>query len=348
MKNKKTETPVYYKSYEYKASRRDMATPYYNAYRASRQAGPVNSPYASNMRTVVSAGPMNAPYNGDDSYEAPVKNQKNNRKAHKRANGKPARRAFWVVLIVLFTLLYVAVPALNYLQIGGLESVNGYLDLFDIVSFEDAVDEDGDVLVDDDGYVIQDVIYTNLGTEDIVMGFIQGLTPVAEEEEVEGDDEEEYAAEAAEEEDVDVDESEEGEEEEEVEEKHYYFYEHYMANLEEAETMQKIAYYGLPVALILGVLIALIFFIRAIVGLCSGKRRKLYVFSGIMMLVVTLVGLVFGFMCTGAEWGSFISFVTMDNTLDVQLGYGYIIMAALSVLTLIASCFAFRSKKKVY
>lgn len=347
MKNKKAEKPVYYSSYEYKASRRDMATPYYSAYRASRQAGPVNSPYASRMRPVVSAGPMNAPYYGDDSYEAPVKNQKSNRKARKRANGKPARRGFWVALIVLFTLLYVAVPVLNYLQIGGLESVNGYLDLFDIVSFEDSVDENGEVLVDEDGYVIQDVIYTNLGTEDIVMGFIQGLTPVQEEEDVDGE-EEDYVAEAAEEENVAVDESEDGEEEEEVEEKHYYFYEHYMANLEEAESMQMIAYYGLPVALILGVLIALIFFIRAIVGLCSGKRRKLYVFSGIMMLVVTLVGVVFGFMCTGAEWGSFMSFVSMDNSLEVQLGYGYIIMAVLSVLTLIASCFAFRSKKKVY
>ncbi len=221
--------------------------------------------------------------------------------------------------------------------------------MFDIVSFEDSVDENGDVLVDEEGYVIQDVIYTNLGTEDIVMGFIQGLTPVQEEEDVDGE-EEDYVAEAAtEEDDVVADETDETEDdEEEVEEKHYYFYEQYMANLDEAESMQKIAYYGLPVALILGVLIALIFFIRAIVGLCSGKRRKLYVFSGIMLLVATLAGIVFGFMCTGAEWGSFMSFVSMDNSLEVQLGYGYIIMAVLSVLILIASCFAFRSKKKVY
>lgn len=339
MKDKKT-APLYYSSYEYKASRRDMATPYYNAYKASRMAGPINSPYMSKLRP-VSAGAM-APYAGGAYAEPEVKGKKKARSSRKNG-GTPARRALWVALIMVFTLLYIAVPVLNYLQVGG-----SYFDLFDIVSFEDAVDEDGELIYDEDGYVMQDVIYTNLGTEDIVMGFIQGLTPVEDEEEVEGDDEDEYVAEAAEEEDVDVDESEEGEEEEEVEEKHYYFYEHYMVNLEEAESMQKLAYYGLPVALILGVVIALIYFIRAIVGLCSGKRRKLYVFSGIMMLVVTLVGIVFGFMCTGAEWGSLMSFISMDNSLEVQLGYGYIIMLVLSVLILIASCFAFRSKKKVY
>lgn len=346
MKNKKDAAPIMRDSYEYRASRRDMSTPYYAAYRASRSAKPVNSPYASNMRPVGSYG-STARY--DDDRVEPAKKRKSAKKGGKKNRGVSARRGFWAFLIVLFTLLYIAVPALNYLQIDALASVNGYFDLFDIVTAQDVVDEEGEVVTDEEGYVLQEYVYTNLGTEDIVMGFIQGMTP-ATEEDVDTDETDEEVAEAAaeSEETEEVGTEEDEETEEEVEEKHYYYYDEYMSKMDEAETMQKIAYYGLPVALILGVVIALIFFIRALVCLCTTKRRKIFLFSGIMMLVVTIIGILFGFMCTGAEWGTLMSFVSMDNTLGVQLGYGYIIMAALSVLTIIASCFTFRSKKKVY
>ncbi len=343
------------RSYEYHVSGRDMSTPYYAAYKASRNARQRGELPKTTVRPVA-ASYGTAPRD-DSYYDAP---SRRNEKAPKPIS---ARRGFWAFIVMLFTLLYIAVPVLNYFQIGGLASVNKYFDLFDRVSLVEQLDEDGNPVVDDEGNTVMDAQLTNMGTEDIVMGFVKGLTPAKSddaetedgEDTSEEDTSEQESAEAAAEETDAADEAADAvaddtadAEEETQEEKHYFFYDEYMSKVGEAGTMQKIAYYGLPIVLALGVLIALIFFIRALVCLCTTKRRKLFIFSAIMMLVMTLLGVVFGFMCTGAEWSQFVSFVTFKNELSLQLGYGYVIMAGLSVLTLIASCFTFRSKKVVY
>ena len=112
--------------------------------------------------------------------------------------------------------------------------------------------------------------------------------------------------------------------------------------------MNMIAYYVLPVALILGLVVALIFFIRALISLCTPKRRKLFVLSSVLMLVFVIVGVFCGFMWSGLEFGSIMLFVNvMAPAAPLQVGYGCLIMAVLSLLALVASLFAFRSKKKV-
>ena len=53
-------------------------------------------------------------------------------------------------------------------------------------------------------------------------------------------------------------------------------------------------------------------------------------------------------LVAGTDFGVLMAFISMDGSLAMQLGFGTIIMAALSLLTLIASMFAFRMQKKLY
>ena len=108
-----------------------------------------------------------------------------------------------------------------------------------------------------------------------------------------------------------------------------------------------IAYYALPVVLVLGALIAVIFFIRALVALFTTKRRKLFIFSSVLMLLLSIAGIVCGFIWSGADWSEIAGFIPFGGDLAMQVGYGYLILAGMSLLSLIASIFAFRSKKRL-
>ena len=109
-----------------------------------------------------------------------------------------------------------------------------------------------------------------------------------------------------------------------------------------------IASYAMPVLLILGAVTALIFFIRALVALFTSKRRKLFVLSSVLMLVFTLLSAVCAYLMTaGTDFSYAMSFLTMDGTLPLQLGFGIIILAVLSLLSLIMSFFAFRKSRKL-
>lgn len=156
----------------------------------------------------------------------------------------------------------------------------------------------------------KELIITAIGVEDIVMSFVKYFMPDS----VEGD---------------------------------YIFYNECLATLEGAEMLDMVIAYALPVVLVLGLLIAVIFFIRAFVSLCTPKRRKLFVLSAILMLVLSVIGIACGFLWSGAEMADVMSFVMPTGALTMQVGYGYLIMTVLSLLTLVASLFAFRSKKKV-
>ena len=106
-----------------------------------------------------------------------------------------------------------------------------------------------------------------------------------------------------------------------------------------------------PLGIVLSLITALIFLIRVLVAVFTVKRRKLFVLSGILLFVFTLVGVVGAFLATGAEFGSIMNFIPMlaeeGAVISYQLSLGYIIMAGVSLLALICSLFAFRSKKKV-
>lgn len=128
----------------------------------------------------------------------------------------------------------------------------------------------------------------------------------------------------------------------------YYFYNECLATIDSAETVNMIAYYALPVVMVLGILVAVIFFIRALITLCTPKRRKLFILSSVLMLVLSIVGILCGFIWSGMEYSGIMAYLNvMQLAAPMQVGYGYLIMTVLSLLALIASLFAFRSKNKV-
>ncbi len=128
----------------------------------------------------------------------------------------------------------------------------------------------------------------------------------------------------------------------------YIFYNECLATIEAAETMDMIAFYALPVVFVLGIVIALIFFVRALVSLCTPKRRKLFVLSSILMLILSVLGIFCGFLWSGLEFAEIMVYLNvLTPQAPMQVGYGSLIMTVLSLLALIASLFAFRSKKKV-
>lgn len=293
---------------EYLITKRDMSSPYYKAYcEAKASRRPAQAP--QNRVSV-----LNSYF---DSEPEEVVNETQGRKVRKekvkrqRTKGtmKRARRGFMVFLVMLFALLYVVVGALSFLQMEALDEYNSYLNMFTKV--EEVVPEGATLEQIENGDAEYEYVYTNIGANDVIMSFAKMLMGDS----IEGD---------------------------------YYFYNECLALIDGAETMNMIAYYALPVVLVLGIVIALIFFIRAFVSLCTSKRRKLFVLSSILMLVLSIIGIFAGFFWSGLEFADAMVYLNvMAPAAPLQVGYGYLIMTVLSLLALIASLFAFRSKKKV-
>ena len=293
---------------EYLITKRDMSSPYYKAYcEAKASRRPAQAP--QNRASV-----LNSYF---DSEPEEVVNETQGRKVRKekvkrqRTKGtmKRARRGFMVFLVMLFALLYVVVGALSFLQMEALDEYNSYLNMFTKV--EEVVPEGATLEQIENGDAEYEYVYTNIGANDVIMSFAKMLMGDS----IEGD---------------------------------YYFYNECLALIDGAETMNMIAYYALPVVLVLGIVIALIFFIRALVSLCTSKRRKLFVLSSILMLVLSIIGIFAGFFWSGLEFADAMVYLNvMAPAAPLQVGYGYLIMTVLSLLALIASLFAFRSKKKV-
>ena len=293
---------------EYLITKRDMSSPYYKAYcEAKASRRPAQAP--QNRVSV-----LNSYF---DSEPEEVVNETQGKKVRKekvkrqRTKGtmKRARRGFMVFLVMLFALLYVVVGALSFLQMEALDEYNSYLNMFTKV--EEVVPEGATLEQIENGDAEYEYVYTNIGANDVIMSFAKMLMGDS----IEGD---------------------------------YYFYNECLALIDGAETMNMIAYYALPVVLVLGIVIALIFFIRAFVSLCTSKRRKLFVLSSILMLVLSIIGIFAGFFWSGLEFADAMVYLNvMAPAAPLQVGYGYLIMTVLSLLALIASLFAFRSKKKV-
>ena len=293
---------------EYLITKRDMSSPYYKAYcEAKASRRPAQAP--QNRVSV-----LNSYF---DSEPEEVVNETQGKKVRKekvkrqRTKGtmKRARRGFMVFLVMLFALLYVVVGALSFLQMEALDEYNSYLNMFTKV--EEVVPEGATLEQIENGDAEYEYVYTNIGANDVIMSFAKMLMGDS----IDGD---------------------------------YYFYNECLALIDGAETMNMIAYYALPVVLVLGIVIALIFFIRAFVSLCTSKRRKLFVLSSILMLVLSIIGIFAGFFWSGLEFADAMVYLNvMAPAAPLQVGYGYLIMTVLSLLALIASLFAFRSKKKV-
>ena len=293
---------------EYLVTNRDMSSPYYKSYCESRASRrPAQTP--ANTTSVLSSYFNSEPEEGvNENQGKKVKKEKVKRQRTK-GTMKRARRGFMVFLVMLFALLYVVVGALSFLQLDMLSDYNSYLSMFTKV--EEVLPEDVTIEQIENGEAEYDYVSTGIGADDVIMSFAKMLMGDS----IEGD---------------------------------YYFYNECLAFIDSAETMNMIAYYALPVVMVLGIVIALIFFIRALVSLCTPKRRKLFVLSSILMLVLSIVGIFAGFFWSGLEFANIMVYLNvMAPAAPLQVGYGYLIMTVLSLLALIASLFAFRSKKKV-
>ena len=262
------------------------------------------------------------------------------------AKPKRARRFVPVLLIVLFTLLYIAVLGLSYLNLDALADYNGYFAMYegnpdaeelvvDTESTEETGTEsaeaatentDADTDANTDGTEegtaagtdategsedVPEPEMVKVGVEDIVMSFVAMFV-------------------------------------DSIDGTQYYMYNEFYADISTADTVTMIASYAMPVLLALAALTTVIFFIRALVALFTPKRRKLFVLSAVLMLVFTLLSAVCAFlMVAGMNFSVVMNFLTMDYSLALQLGYGTIILLALSLITLIMTFFAFRSRKKI-
>ena len=262
------------------------------------------------------------------------------------AKPKRARRFVPVLLIVLFTLLYIAVLGLSYLNLDALADYNGYFAMYEgnpdaeeLVVDTEATEEtgaenaeaatentDADTDADTDGTEegttagtdategsedVAEPEMVKVGVEDIVMSFVAMFV-------------------------------------DSIDGTQYYMYNEFYADISTADTVTMIASYAMPVLLVLAALTTVIFFIRALVALFTSKRRKLFVLSAVLMLVFTLLSAVCAFlMVAGMNFSVVMNFLTMDYSLALQLGYGTIILLALSLITLIMTFFAFRSRKKI-
>lgn len=293
---------------EYLVSKRDMSSPYYKSYcesRLSRRPAQIPANRVSVLNSYFDTEPEQVV---NENQGKRVKKEKVKRQRTK-GTMKRARRGFMVFLVTLFTLLFVAVGALSFLQLDMLEDYNSYLALFNKV--EEVVPEGVTLEQIENGEAEYEYVTTAIGLDDVVMSFAKMFMGDS----IEGD---------------------------------YYFYNECLALIDGAETLDMIAYYALPVSLALGLIIALVFFIRAFVSLCTPKRRKLFVLSSVLMLVLSIVGIFCGFIWSGLEFADAMVFLNvLEIAAPMQVGYGYLIMTVLSLLTLIASLFAFRSKKKV-
>ena len=276
------------------------------------------------MRPIYVGAKQNDVYDDyEDYYQEPEVNVKNKRT---KGKAKRARRGFIVFLIALFTLLYIAVAALSYLNMDALSDYNKYFALYEVPgAAEDdtdakeetaeaasAADTETDAETDTEDTetdVPAEAAY--IGLEDVVMSFVACFI-----DSVDGEG--------------------------------YYFYDNYYADIDSADTVTMMTCYAMPVTLALGLVIALIFFIRALVALFGSKRRKLFIFSAVLMLIMTVLFAACGFLIfAGTDFSVLMSFLSMDGSLGLQLGIGTIIMAGLSLVTFVFSLFAFRPKKKL-
>lgn len=293
---------------EYSVVKRDLSSPYHKDYWEAKKARK-QAPLSPKRVTLAKA------YFDTEPEEEVNENQgrrvKKEKVKRQRTKGrmKRARRGFMVFLVALFSLLYVLVGALSFLQLDALEEYNSYFSMFTKV--EEVMPDDVTPEDIESGDIDYEYVKTDIGANDVIMSFVKMLSKDA----VEGN---------------------------------YYFYNECLLGIKGAYIMNQIAYYLLPIIMLLGIIVAFVFFVRAFVSLCTSKRRKLFVLSAILMLVLSLLGILCGFFWSEMEYTSAMAYLNvLTPAAPLQVGYGYLIMTALSILALVASLFAFRSKKKV-
>ncbi len=131
-----------------------------------------------------------------------------------------------------------------------------------------------------------------------------------------------------------------------------YFYSDYLEDMTGASTIDKIIAYGMPIAIILSLLFALILFISILVGLFKKGIRKGYVAKktrlGFLSFLLFLFALVIAggtFMWNGEGLSNITAFIT-NKAEKVSAGYGLLGLVGLSLLNLIFSLCTHKKVKK--
>lgn len=272
---------------------------------------------AAPLEPAVAPPPVAAPVSDKPVKAAPV--EKPNKAKDVKINGKQkkVKRNFFVAITALFTILLIAFFALSFV---GIEKISEYTS-FAVYKTKE-VDEEGNAVIG------------KVSLKDIVMGTVQSFKK------------KEAPASAAEGETTTTEST-----EAEAEKESYFYYENRMENVKELDIVGKISAYGLPVAIAVLALVAVIFLIRLLVALFTPKRRKFFILSGIVMLILGIAINLFMFMWAAgtefAKFGQFYSIIAKESELPLQGGIGALVVVAIPLLITITSIFCFRSKKKL-
>lgn len=303
-----------YGTNSYVMNKRDMSSPYVANYYAAKQ-----------QRQQYVVAQKNRPIRGYDQYDS-IESGRNVGKAKTRPKELRAKRGAIVIIMLILMVAYVAVAALSFFNV-----LPQYTSVFvknpGVViaapAEEEATEEEAEAAGEEETgeeTTAEEEATEEESTEeaisltnrDIVMGFVKSFVEMPAEES--------------------------------------HFYNDAMSTVKEAGIVNKIAYYALPIAYVLALLIALVQLVRLLIAAFTPKRRKLFILGSILLFVLNIV-----VVATGYIWSAGTNFAYITNyipfiakeLIPVQLGIGGLISLGISLLSLIFSFFAYRSKKKV-
>lgn len=305
-----------YGTNSYVMNKRDMSSPYVANYYAAKQ-----------QRQQYVVAQKNRPIRGYDQYDS-IESGRNVGKAKTRPKELRAKRGAIVIIMLILMVAYVAVAALSFFNV-----LPQYTSIFvknpgvvivapaeEEETEEEAAEAAGEEATGEEETTAEEETTEEESTEeaisltnrDIVMGFVKSFVEMPAEES--------------------------------------HFYNDAMSIVKEAGIVNKIAYYALPIAYVLALLIALVQLVRLLIAAFTPKRRKLFILGSILLFVLNIV-----VIATGYIWSAGTNFAYITNyipfiakeLIPIQLGIGGLISLGISLLSLIFSFFAYRSKKKV-
>jgi hypothetical protein len=117
-----------------------------------------------------------------------------------------------------------------------------------------------------------------------------------------------------------------------------------------SDTASMIAYYALPISIVVYVLFALIMLISSIIGLASkraadGSYKKVRLgFLSVVMFLCALLAAVCGMIITGGTIKELLAFIS--GSAKFSAGYGLYAMAVAPILTFICTLFTYKKNKR--
>lgn len=288
----------------------------------------MKSPYMTSYYAAKSTGPVVAKqpeyfprqendYAGQFSQEVvPVESKKAKKAKTPKTSQKKVKRNFFVFLTAFLSIVLIAFLVVSFV---GIEKIADYTS---IAVKKTTIGEGEDAVT----------TVENISLKDIAMGTIESFKKKpAEEAEAAGEETEVTETEVTE---------------------SYIYYTDRMENVKSLDMVGKMSAYGFPVGLVVFVLIVIVFMVRLLISLFTPKRRKFFILSSVLLLVLGIVINLFLYMWSvvGTDFSKIKDFVYLfakDSALTIQASIGALVLIAVPLLMTITSIFCFRSKKKV-